>query len=217
MNQKLKSLPFNLTSQEVLAQLDPPLIDKDENGIRLLVFGSKVASKADVLYFKEDFLKVKSLSVDTGLDVELVDSLGLPTANYLLLADERGTANEQWLNFWETQGVALISDSKIGNSQAERIIYFDPMPFEEFSQIWGGAKFVKSNEQVVVELTKTESPNEATSDKNLSNLSNNFFIIPILALFFLFVIFSLIILFLKKNKKPNSQAQQPISPPQDNL
>jgi hypothetical protein len=188
----------------VISLLGTPLSKNDKGEVTILVYTSLVSENADVLYFVNDALKLKSLSVKKdgilNTDLEYKD----PDSTYVLLADNRGTANEQWLSFWQDEGFAYIADKRLPGFRVDRVLYFEPMDFRQFSQVWGGSKFIKGSEKPITEITNLEvqtvQKTEELSGKEI--FSNPFFLF--LPIFLLLLVVLLIGFFIIRKKKKSS-------------
>lgn len=216
MNKEIQNLTLNSTSAEIISILGDPLLEKVEGDVKLMVYTSKLSTKADVLYFIDDRLILKSMSTDAVAGKNLEASLGEPEQVYSLLADERGTAAEQWLGYWQTKGIALVSDSKLRGGVIERVLNFDPMPFEQLSKIWGGAKFVKASEQVVGALSATESAVREPAVADSASMSD--WQVPIFAAIAFTLLLIVLVVLLRVKKKnmsppPESLPTPPVAPP----
>jgi hypothetical protein len=207
MNQKIKDIPFNTSSEEVISLLGAPLSNSQKGEINLLVYSSLVGNKADVLYFVDDNLKLKSLDVSQdnliNSNLELIN----PDSSYLMMADNRGTANEQWLSFWEDEGFAYIAVDRLPGVKVDRVLYFEKMNFNQFSNIWGGSKFIKSSETPIREVTDLKvQQTETIQDKSSS--TNNIFLFGILSGFVLLVIIIFFIIPIIKMRKKKKRPEE---------
>lgn len=203
MNEAIKNLNFNLTAEEAIKILGAPLHSTNKNDIKILVYSSLTDKKADVLYFVDDRLKVKSLS--NFSQQELLTGLGDKQVElYFLQADDRGTANDQWLRFYANDGLATISESKLSEGLVQRIVYFESMDIAQFTKIWGGAKFIKREEEPVTEISNVGVSEEKATESLIFGIKEPTILIVgisttlvLILLVVIFVVFRLN----KKNKK----------------
>ncbi len=215
MNEAIKNLNFNLTSEEAKTVLGNPLLSTVKNDVVILVYSSLSDRKSDVLYFVDDQLKVKSLSNPSGQQL-LVDSGEKQNELYFLQADNRGTANDQWLKFYGDKGIAIVTESKLDDVPPERVIYFEPMDIAQLTKIWGGSKFIKRAEQP---STKAESnvtsesqvlAGSESSTKEPYVLIGGLLVLSLLVLaVFIFIVFRL----RRKKQKVLTSAQSLPTPP----
>lgn len=216
MNEAIKNLNFNLTSEEAKTVLGNPLLSTVKNDVVILVYSSLSDRKSDVLYFVDDQLKVKSLSNPSGQQL-LVDSGEKQNELYFLQADNRGTANDQWLKFYGDKGIAIVTESKLDDVPPERVIYFEPMDIAQLTKIWGGSKFIKRAEQP---STKAES-NVISESQVLAGTESNakepYILIGGLSVLSLLVLAVLIFIVFhlkrRKQKVLNSAQGSPTPPP----
>ena len=150
------SIPMQSSISDVLDQLGSPIKENNASQYLVLQFSSISAVKADYLYFENDVLVKKSLSLrsDEKTVGDFISAFGEPKISRRQYSSDVDDSLQLTVHIWPKSGITTISNGAEMSSLVLRADEFTPLSLDEYYEKWEPR--LAANEEITIQTIPYE-------------------------------------------------------------